>query len=503
MARPWAKRPQWPRVGKRGRRSYVVGFYDHDRRERSRTFPTERHARAWMDDYITAERRGRESLRRFLLDLDAEEANALQARTIGEVLELYLAVNAHPSNEGGLAPGTYKRYESAIGRHMLDKPRTCGGDRLAEATSWGRALASVPAVRFNSPRPPSAWREQMLRAGVPRPTRAHAWRVLSAALSWAAASQLVPEIEINGCRLATEPRGKRRRSIRAGGTGYAPHARRSGPLVRRWALSPQAVEAIRAEMLHSAKQRDEILAQRDAMIVSLQYGLCARNQEIWGLRWASLVEEFAWVLEVLSCGALNEWGKTENSTQRRTVIPAILREDLAAWRLALRHAGHPARELDFIIPGDLAGAEHGVREPRTGACHFSENQAHVWGARFFTPAVKKAAERAEFTEIHGATPYALRRGGISLRLRAEDPQTVASECGTSLRMLSEHYAFAIEDLRRNGPRPADVEWRAARAEQAAHDTPIPSPAGEARDGARPRGKVRGWLAAHRRRAGAA
>src|ERR1700728_3342362 len=27
-------------------------------------------------------------------------------------------------------------------------------------------------------------------------------------------------------------------------------------------------------------------------------------------------------------------------------------------------------------------------------------------------------------------PYSLRRGGISLRLRAEDPQTVASECGT-------------------------------------------------------------------------
>jgi hypothetical protein len=34
-----------------------------------------------------------------------------------------------------------------------------------------------------------------------------------------------------------------------------------------------------------------------------------------------------------------------------------------------------------------------------------------------------------------------------LRLRAEDPQTVASECGTSLQMLSTHYAYAIEDLR--------------------------------------------------------
>lgn len=44
-----------------------------------------------MDDYITAERRGQESLRRFLLDLDAKETNLVEARTIAEVLELYLA----------------------------------------------------------------------------------------------------------------------------------------------------------------------------------------------------------------------------------------------------------------------------------------------------------------------------------------------------------------------------------------------------------------------------
>jgi len=108
MARPWRKR--WPYICKSGRRSYVVGFYDHERRERCRTFPSAHHARAWMDDYITAERRGRSSLRRFLLDLDAKEANELEARTIGHVLELYLKVNAHPSNPRGLAPSTYERY---------------------------------------------------------------------------------------------------------------------------------------------------------------------------------------------------------------------------------------------------------------------------------------------------------------------------------------------------------------------------------------------------------
>jgi hypothetical protein len=115
MARPWPKCSLWPYVAKSGRRSYAIGVYDHERRERSRSFPTVRHAHAWMSDYITAERRGRESLRRFLLDLDAKDANAAEeARTIAEVLELYLALDAHPGNEGGLAPSTYDRYEGRL-----------------------------------------------------------------------------------------------------------------------------------------------------------------------------------------------------------------------------------------------------------------------------------------------------------------------------------------------------------------------------------------------------
>ena len=307
MARPWLKRSAWPYLAKSGRRSYAIGFYDHDKTEGSKTFPSVRHARAWMDDYITAERRGRESLRRFLLDLDAKEANAAEAgRTIGEVLALYLALNAHPRNEGGLAPSTYERYEWTIGRHLLGKPRRMLRGGVQPPPRHALAVATVPARRFNEPQAPRAWREDMLRAGVAKPTRDQAWSVLSAALGWAASSQLVPEIQTNGCGLANEPRVNRRRSMRHGGTGYAPTGRRRGLGVASWALSPQAVEAIRAEMLLRIDGRRGILAQRDAMIVSLQYGLCARNQEVWGMRWASLDGEFAWVLEVLSSGQLND-----------------------------------------------------------------------------------------------------------------------------------------------------------------------------------------------------
>jgi len=206
------------------------------------------------------------------------------------------------------------------------------------------------------------------------------------------------------------------------------------------------------------------------------------------------------VLEVLSNGRLDEWGKTAHSTQRRTAIPPILLEDLAEWRQALKATGRPVGALDFIIPGDLAAPGHGALDPRTGACHFSENQARAWGQRFFTPAVEKVAEQPEFFAILGASPYSLRRGGISLRLRAEDPQTVASECGTSLRMLSDHYAYVIEDLRRNGPRPVDTEWRAARAEKAKRDATVSlSGALAESNAAHPRGKIRSWLDNHRRR----
>jgi integrase len=331
----------------------------------------------------------------------------------------------------------------------------------------------------------------MQREGVAQKTREQAWHTLSAALTWAASSQLVEEIQVNGCGLASEPRSRRRRSQREGGTGYAPARRRHGELVASWALSPQAVEAIRGQLLRRTHRRGQILVHRDAMIVSLLYGLCLRPQEVWGLRWASLIGEFAWVLEVLSSGELSDWGKTEHSTHRRTVMPGILQEDLAKWRACLCQAGNPVRECDFIIPGDLSGTQHGIRDPSTGAGHLTESQAHSWGRRFFTPAVGRVAQRAEFSAIRNATPYALRRGGISLRLRAEDPQTVANECGTSPKMLSDHYAYAIADLRNHGPRSADTEWREARNGQtlAVPIAAVPAPCR--------RRRLRDWLSARR------
>ncbi len=152
-------------------------------------------------------------------------------------------------------------------------------------------------------------------------------------------------------------------------------------------------------MLSRSGRGNALLAHRDATIVSLQYGLATRNQEVWGLRWSSIDGHFAWVTEVISYGRLEHWGKTAMSTRRHTAIPSTLREDLQRWRQALVDGGRLARDVDFIVPGDLTHAEQGVRDPATGAVHLSRAQAKKWVQTRFRPAVQSVAQRDEFTGI--------------------------------------------------------------------------------------------------------
>jgi hypothetical protein len=460
MSRPWKK--QWPRVGKSGKKSYLIGYYDHERVERTKTRESASLAREWMRDYSAAAGRGPDSLRRFLLDLDAKEANVIDGRTLGEVVELYFALDADPALEGGLAPATFAGYRTCANGHILGHPMHNHKHEVIGHHKYARWLAAQPAVAFNEPGTPRQYRDQMRAAGQPQTRIKDSWKVLSAVLSWAAGSHEIGEIQTNGCILANERTTNRRRSIRSGSTGRGAPGRKRGVQVPSWALSPQAIEAIRGQMLARVARRDPILAARDAIIVSLQYGLAARPQEVWGIRWMSVSKLVAYIMEVISWGELDQYGKTAHSTERPCAMPGVLWEDLTGWRTALRTWGHPARDEDFIIPGDLGGKRWGVIDPDTGACHLSLSQCKKWGGKFFNPAVAKVAERPQFTDIAGATPYSMRRGGISVRLRAEDAQTVASECGTSLRMFDRHYAFAVADLRRFGPRPFNQEWRAAR-----------------------------------------
>jgi hypothetical protein len=174
----------------------------------------------------------------------------------------------------------------------------------------------------------------------------------------------------------------------------------------------------------------------------------------------------ATVREVLSYGALDA-GKTERATgpSRRPPLDALLADDLTAWKAALAAHGYPTATDDFLLRGDLGG--HGAPDG-----HMPGSQAHKWPVKYFAPAVRKVAEEwpDEYGDIVGATPYSLRRGMISLRIRAgEDRQAIAKQCGTSVEMLERSYSFAIEDLEDEGPKSAEEErTRARRVALAAH-----------------------------------
>jgi integrase len=460
MARPWKKK--WPYVAKSGRKSYVVGFRDDEGVERTKSFPAAKMANAWTEEFVWAERRGLDSLRRFLLDLDAKEANSsATGQSIGEVIRLYFAFNA-PETADGLAQTTFRSYRHSANRHLLGVAGMSRGKPLAPA-EHAVHFAARPAAAFNEPAAPRALREAMKQAEVGPSARAHAWRVLSAVLSWAANSELVPEIQSNGCLFANEKVGNRRKSMR--NRGGRSTLRRHGEEIRSWALSPLAVEYLRAKLVKAEIHSERpLLAHRDAIIVSVQFGLALRNQEVYGLRWSSLTEGRARITEVLGWNQLDDWAKTEHATGRVAKVPGLLAEDLALWRAVLRESGRSARDVDFIVSGDLAGERFGILEPDTGACHMSTNQAKKWAPRFMKPALRTLAEgNPALASVVSATPYSLRRGGISARLRDEDAQSVAAQCGTSLEMLSQHYSYEIDDVEHVGRQSLDQQWRTARA----------------------------------------
>jgi integrase len=209
------------------------------------------------------------------------------------------------------------------------------------------------------------------------------------------------------------------------------------------------------------------------MIVSLQFGLGLRNQEVFGLRWSSLALEGLWIMEALSWDGIETLGKTEQSTGRFARAPEILLEDLEQWRTTLHRAGFPADGNEFVVPGNLAGPLYGDTDERTGARHFSINQAKKWHPRCMAPAAAIAAERnVDWSSLRDATPYSLRRGGISARLRGENAQSVADQCGTSLEMLSRHYSYEIDSFTNGRPVTMDEQWRPARAAVARERLPL-------------------------------
>jgi integrase len=466
MQAPWKKRGGWPYVGPRGT-TWHLGYRDHEGRSRAKSFATKADAAAWSKAYVKADRQDR--LSEFLLGPDGLALKA-DATPLAELILDWLATDCHPDSPGGLARSTWDSYRSVASRHIIGNPikrelkKTGEMIEVAPAvgeigTAGGYAIGHLPAVQFETADVLKRWVQGMRKAGVSPASEARAWKVLSSALSWGVDDDSWP-LSANGCLTMQRRRGMRRASRRAGtGAARQPVSGKRRNDLASWALSPLAIERIRLVMLERRDHRSPLLALRDATVVSVQYGLGMRNQEIWALTLGDVAGRRATVREVLSYGALDA-GKTEGATgpSRRPPIDALLADDLTAWQAALQAHGYPSADDDFLLRGDLGG--HGAPDG-----HMTGSQAHKWPGKFFTPAVKKVAERwpEEHGDILGATPYSLRRGLISLRIRAgEDRQAIAKQCGTSVEMLERNYSFVIEDLEDEGPKPAEEERLNAR-----------------------------------------
>jgi integrase len=466
MREPWKRRDRWPHEGRDGK-TWHLGYRDANGRQRSKSFPSAKAATSWAKEYVQADLHNR--LGEFLLGSDAPEVQP-DRTPVGELLLEWLASDAHPDSPGGLARSTWGSYRSLASRHIIGNQvqrlmKKTGEIVEVEPTieplgaRGGYAIGHLPVVEFQTANTLKRWVQAMRNAGVSPATEARAWKVLSSALSWAVEQDTWP-ISVNGCLTMQRRRGMRRASRRAG-TGAARHAT---PGKRRddlpaWALSPLAVERIRLVTLQRVEQRSPLLALRDATVVAVQYGLAMRNQEVWALSIGGVAERRAVVREVLSYGELDD-GKTAGATSptRRPPIDQLLADDIASWKAALTAHGYPTGPDEFLLRGDLGG--HGARDG-----HMTGNQAHKWAGKYFAPAVLAVAEMwpREHAGIVGATPYSMRRGMISLRIRAgEDRQAIAKQCGTSVEMLERNYSFAIEDLEDEGPKPAEEERFRAR-----------------------------------------
>jgi hypothetical protein len=190
------------------------------------------------------------------------------------------------------------------------------------------------------------------------------------------------------------------------------------------------------------------------------------------LRCGDLTKKRPRLRQVLTYGELDT-GKTSGST-RPIRVPDLLLHDLEYYLSELSKAAFPTGPDDWLFPGNLSGRGHG--HP---AGHMTGSQAHKWGPRYFTKTADIAWSFSgdKLGDFSKATQYSLRRGGISLRLRAgEDRQVIADECGTSVQMIDQHYSHVLGLLRDEGPLSADEERLKARVAEfrVSHPEQVPA-----------------------------
>src|SRR5215208_1045891 len=135
-----------------------------------------------------------------------------------------------------------------------------------------------PLEEFELPGPVTQVLGEMAAAGAGQATRDNARKVLSSAFGWGVE---MGRLRANGARSI---RRNRRRSRRLSGGDASPVGRHEGAERRKaWAISPEAFAALhRGALDRRTPGRPLWMPARDAIAVSMLYGLGLRPQELFG-----------------------------------------------------------------------------------------------------------------------------------------------------------------------------------------------------------------------------
>lgn len=299
-----------------------------------------------------------------------------------------------------LAPKTWERDEVVYGKHI--QPHL-GGRRIA-------TLDIEDLVE---------WQDELDRAGVGDPTAIKAIGILSSIFREAARRPRSTGVPGNPVSLLDRPSTKRRRR----------------PLV--W--GPVVVERVRRRLLADTRRigpSRELMAMRDALLVSLMEMTGCRPGEALALRWRDIGERIA-IERALSGREIVE--RTKTGVGRSVPILRLLRSDLAALR---ERSGAGADDYVFSTP--------------TGS-HWVETDWRNYRSRHFLPALEGVeAEWGSWREelerpqdiresvagLAGTRPYDLGRHTHSALMLASGMtlQRLARIQGHSIRVLDQTYS---------------------------------------------------------------
>lgn len=347
-----------------------------------------------------------------------QESGARAARESQDLtLALFVADVWAPQAKRRLAPKTWETDSRIYNKHILEQ---LGNRPLAQ-------LDTEDLVE---------WQEALERSGVGAPTMIKAISILSSVFRAAARRSRATGVHRNPVAMLEKPRAKRRRR----------------PLV--W--GPVVVERVRFQLLRNSRRINparELMALRDALLVSLMEMSGCRPGEALALRWQDVVDRVE-IAAALSAKEIRDRPKT--GVERIAPIYGPLRADFGALRML---SGDRPEDYLFQTPA---------------AQHWIETDWRNYRARHFVPALERVEgewegwrqqlpdgelPRESVTGLSATRPYDLGRHTHSALMLASGMslQRLARIQGHSIRILDETYSEELAEYEDRAERIDPVE----------------------------------------------